>query len=140
MKPRNTKYEMLVRQKIIRRIADRDKCQINDEWRRFFSDDTPPAVEDSKPPFTHIKAFRRGDNGVVPPDGCDYLLVVAHETDGNGDWLTADVQAVQSIRELKALRQIVATSDNVVVKASSWFEHVAAGLGLRHLTTEWGRL
>jgi len=130
-----------VNQGFIHKSSDHNTQTLNAEWRRFFGGGSPPpTIEVAHSPFTHVKVFRRGEHCEIP-DGCDYLMVVSHQWNDNGDWLPSEVRAVQSVRELKeVLRQIVATSDSVVVKASGWFEHIASGLGLHHLTTEWGRL
>lgn len=131
----------LIHQGFIRKSSDHDTYKLNTEWRRFFADGTPPPTEEvAYSPFAFIKIFRRGEHCEIP-DECGYLMVISHQMDGNGDWLTADVKAVQSIRELKeALRQMVASSGGVVIKASPWFEHMASSLGLRQLNSEWGRL
>ena len=135
-----TYYGPLVNQGFVRKSSEHETYKLNTEWRRFFGGDSPPPIEVAHSPFTHVKVFRRGEHCGIP-DGCDYLMVISHQMDGNGDWLPSEVRAVQSVRELKeVLRQIVATTDSVVIKAAVWCEHIAAGLGLRHLTTEWGRL
>jgi hypothetical protein len=135
MKPRNTIYDKLVRQQIVRKLGLGDELRLTNIGGLFCANLAP-----SKTPFTYVKLHRRDEHCEIA-DGHDYLMVISHQMDGSGDWLPSEVQSVRSIRELKeVLREIVASSDSVVVKASEWFEHAASGLGLRHLTTEWGRL
>jgi hypothetical protein len=136
-----TYYEPLVNQGFVRKSSAHDTYKLNAEWRRFFGGGSPPPpIEIAHSPFAYVKIFRRGEHTEIP-EGNDYLVVVSHQWSDNGDWLPSEVRAVQSVRDLKeVLRQIVATTDSVVIKAAAWCEHIAAGLGLRHLTTEWGRL
>lgn len=137
MKPRNTIYDKLVRQKMVRKFGLGDEPRLTNIGGMFCANWEP-----SKTPFTHVKLYRRGESCVViPDDTAEFLMVIAQELDADGEWFPSRVLTAHDYSQLKAsLREIIAATDGVVVQAAGWFGPLALELGLGHLTSEWGKL
>ena len=71
----------------------------------------------------------------------DYLLVIAHEMDGYGNWMANEVQSFQTLEQLKGgLLGIMTAAERIVIKAQSQFGRLVEDLGLQLVAGEWGRL
>lgn len=90
--------------------------------------------------MNHIKLYRQG-KGCEMPDGSEYLMVIAHQIDAQGEWVSTDIQLFGTWHELQiAIREMVASGEGIVVRASPYFEGLANDLGLTLVISEWGNL
>jgi len=75
-----------------------------------------------------IRLYRQGECEV--PDGDDYVMVTATEIDTAGNWVMSSVRSFQTWEQLRdALRTLVVSGDDVVIRGSSYFDRLAAELG-----------
>jgi hypothetical protein len=86
----------------------------------------------------HINIYRRGE-GCEIPNGKEYLLILASDLDANGNWIPTKTQSFETLLELrKALHEIMASGEGIIIQASADFGCLADELGLSLLVAEWG--
>ena len=141
MKIRHANCRRLVREKMLRQLALDTQSPSVDESRCEGDEGNSASANKFKgSSLTHVKLYRRGE-GCEMPDDAQFLIVVSQGFDANGELLPVHVQTAQTFPQLKEqLREIAANTGSFVIKASGHFERLALELGLRHLTSEWGKL
>ncbi len=90
--------------------------------------------------MTFIQLYHRLDACEIP-DGSEYLMLISHEVDANGNWIPVRVDAVKNKHELRAvLRDLCLSGDRFVIRCSSNLCGVVEKLGIPMLSSEWGVL
>jgi hypothetical protein len=84
-----------------------------------------------------VKIFNHSD-GYVDPEGEHFLVVTASVVDGPEPWMPSSSQLFSDGDELRNwLIQVVASGEQIVIRATNKLTPLIQDLGLIHLASEW---
>jgi len=80
--------------------------------------------------MTFITLYHEVD-GCEIPKGYEYLMVVSHEVDANGNWIPSRVEPVKNNQELQTFfRNLMQSGEKFVIRVSCNLRGIPARLGI----------